>query len=121
MTGSASYSVHANTVGWPPNSTISVSYTLYLGPSGTGPWTETAYDAHTCTKSTSCSTVTSEGTCTNGWYKLVARANGPGGAAENSPDVKIKHIYGVPPALTPQGAAGVSVAPGCYNGPYKPI
>lgn len=92
--GSSYYSVHANATGW-SKGTIHVSYNLYVGTSSTGPWSYVGGDSNSCTSSTSCSTATSYGSCTDGWYKLVAEASGPGGTAENTPSVKIKHVHGV--------------------------
>lgn len=99
--GSPNFSFHAVAAGW-SKGTIKVSYTMYDGPSKTGPWAKYYSDSHTCTSSTSCSTPTTYGVCTNGWYRLVATANGPGGNAENNGAEKIVYIHGTISTVAPE-------------------
>jgi hypothetical protein len=40
-----------------------------------------------------CETGPQTATCSNGWYKLVAHASGPGGRAENDGATKIVHVW----------------------------
>lgn len=101
----ASFSVGANAVGW-PRGNLEVEVTLYISNNSSGPWVEIFYLDNTCSNSTSCSTASglygsSGGSCYAGaWYKAVGKAWGPGGAAENNPDVVKKYIYGTSPAST---------------------
>ncbi|QGN58776.1 hypothetical protein [Nostocoides sp. HKS02] len=99
--GSGSLSFHANAVGW-YRGTIAVSYTMYDGPSASGPWSYYYSDSHTCYSSTACSTSTQDGACSNGWYKMVARASGPGGNAENNGASVTKYVWGTLGAVAPQ-------------------
>ena len=101
--GSGQFSYHAVAAGW-YRGAITVSYTIYDGPSATGPWAIYDSDSHSCASSTSCSTATRYGVCSEGYYKLVAYASGPGGAAENNGASKVVHVYGTwtasPPAAS---------------------
>ena len=107
VAGNPDYSYHSNAVGYARGS-LTTSYEFYVGPSSTGPWQLIYSDSHSCSNSTSCSTVTQYGTCTDAWYKMVAHAVGPGGRAENDPAIKIKHIYGSLPAISTGSALTVS-------------
>lgn len=106
--GNSGWSAHGNTTGW-SKGTIDVSFTLYIGASKAGPFTEIDHDSVTCKSTTSCSTVTMSGSCSDGWYKGVATASGPGGTAENSPSTRIVHVYGGTSARA-NGTAAVSPA-----------
>ncbi len=77
---------------------------MYDGPSAAGPWAYYYGDSHTCYNSTGCSTSSQEGFCSNGWYKLVAHANGPGGNAENNGATVIKYVWGTLTAAAPRTA-----------------
>jgi len=109
VAGSAYFSIHANSVGWPAGSSIHVHYNVYVGGSSTGPWTQVGSDTNTCTGTTHCSTSTATGTCTDGWYRLVAHAQGPGGDAENDPDIKIKHIHGTISGRVPASCSNIFI------------
>lgn len=106
--GSAYFSIHANATGWSVG-TIHVHYNVYVGASSSGPWTKIGSDSNTCSGSTHCSTSTATGTCSDGWYRLVAHADGKGGTAENDPDMKIKHIRGTISGLVSESCSSIFV------------
>src|SRR5690349_9851182 len=54
--GISFFDAHANATGW-YRGTITVSYTLYDGPSSAGPWAVYYSGSRTCASSTSCSAV----------------------------------------------------------------
>lgn len=114
--GSSVFSYHANANGW-YRGTINVSYVMYWGDSSSGPWSHYDDDSKTCTQATSCSTVTKTQSCNEGWYKLVASANGAGGAAENNPDTDIAHIH---KTIIVKASADPAVASSCKY-PSRPI
>jgi hypothetical protein len=58
--GSGSFSFHAVAAVW-SRGTITVSYTVYDGPTSAGPWSYYYGDSMTCTYSTSCTTSTQYG------------------------------------------------------------
>jgi hypothetical protein len=99
--GISTFAFGANATGW-YRGTISVSYTLYDGPSSTGPWSTYFSDSRTCVSSTGCNTATGIGTCSNGWYKLVAHASGPGGSAQNNGAYVVHYVHGTISTVAPQ-------------------
>lgn len=117
--GSSSFFFGAVAAGW-PRGTITVSYNMYWGPSSTGPWTPYFSDSRQCYSSTSCSTPSSGGVCTDGWYKNVGHASGPGGRAENDGRYVVKYIYGITSTVPPATAGTSSVSSECKIH-YTPI